>query len=161
MSAQPQPLPEPAQARPSSWEAWALALRPKTLGASAVPVAVGSAVAQAQGEFHALVALVCLAAALLLQVAANLTNDAVDFLTGIDGPDRRGPQRVTQAGLIPARGVLRAAGLALTLAACAGVYLVWIGGAPILVIGIAAIASAAAYSAHDFFMLDAPYDPRN
>ncbi len=150
MSAQPQPLSEPAPPRPSPIEAWILALRPKTLGASVVPVAVGSAVAQAQGEFHALVALVCVAAALLLQSAANLTNDAVDFLAGIDGPSRRGPQRVTQAGLIPARSVLRAARLAIGLATCAGVYLVWIGGLPILAIGVAASVAAAAYSAGPF-----------
>ena len=144
MSAQPHPLPEPTQPRLSSLEAWILALRPKTLGASIVPVAVGSAVAQAQGEFHALIALVCLAAALLLQVAANLSNDAADFLGGIDGPSRLGPRRVTQAGLIPARSVLRAAGLAIGLAACAGGYLVWNGGAPILAIGLAAIVGAVA-----------------
>ncbi len=150
MSAQPHPLPEPTQPRLSSLEAWILALRPKTLGASIVPVAVGSAVAQAQGEFHALIALVCLAAALLLQVAANLSNDAADFLGGIDGPSRLGPRRVTQAGLIPARSVLRAAGLANGLAACAGGYLVWNGGAPILAIGLAAIVGAVAYSAGPF-----------
>ncbi len=150
MSAQPHPLPEPARPRPSPLGAWLLALRPKTLGASVVPVAVGSAVAKLEGEFQATIAFACLAAALLLQVAANLVNDAVDFLEGIDSASRQGPERVTQAGLIPARSVLCAAGLASGLAACAGVYLIWSGGTAILVIGIAAMLAAAAYSAGPF-----------
>lgn len=150
MSAQPHPLPDSARARPSPLGAWILALRPRTLGAALVPVAVGSAVGSAEGQFQPSIALACLAAAVLLQLAANLTNDAVDFLAGIDSETRRGPQRVTQAGLIPARSVLRAAGLALGLGACVGAYLVWSGGVPILLIGVTSIAAAAAYSAGPF-----------
>jgi 1,4-dihydroxy-2-naphthoate octaprenyltransferase len=150
VSTQPQPLPEPTPTRPSSPRAWILAVRPKTLGASIVPVAVGSAVAKIEGEFQPAIAFACLAAALLLQVAANLINDVIDFLKGIDTEVRRGPRRVTQHGLIPAPTVLRAAGLATALAACVGAYLVWSGGLPILVIGITAILAAAAYSAGPF-----------
>ena len=112
---------------------WILAVRPKTLGASVVPIAVGSAAARIEGEFQPAIAFARLAAALLLQVAANLINDAIDFLKGIDTEIRRGPRRVTQHGLIPAPTVLRAAGLATALAACVGAYLVWSGGLPILV----------------------------
>ena len=106
-----QPLPEPAPTRTSPARAWILAVRPKTLGASIVPVAVGSAVAKIEGEFQPAIAFACLAAALLLQVAANLINDAIDFLKGVDTEMRRGPRRVTQHGLIPAPTVLWAAGV--------------------------------------------------
>ena len=126
--------------------AWLQAARPRTLGASLVPVAVGAAVAGAEGSFRPLVTLVCLLCALLLQTAANLGNDVFDFLRGIDTPGRQGPLRVTQAGLIPARAVLRATALVLFVGACCGLYLVSVGGAPILIVGIAAIVCALGYS---------------
>jgi 1,4-dihydroxy-2-naphthoate octaprenyltransferase len=88
----------------------------------------------------------CLGAALLLQVGANLANDALDFARGIDGPQRLGPPRATQAGWLSYRAVLGAAALALLLAAVLGSYLIAVGGWPILAIGLASIAAALAYS---------------
>lgn len=129
---------------------WLQAARPRTLGASLVPVGVGSAVAAAEGSFRPLVTVVCLLTALLLQIAANLGNDAFDFLRGIDTPQRRGPTRVTQAGLISAQSVLRGAGLVTFLAACCGIYLVYVGGMPILIVGTLAILCAFAYSGGPF-----------
>jgi len=150
VSAQPQPLPEPAHPRRSELRSWVQAVRPRTLTASIVPVLIGSAVANLEGAFVPGVLLACIAAALLLQISANLINDAVDFLTGIDTQMRLGPERVTQAGLLPAARVLWAAGLATALALCTGSYLVWLGGIPILVIGISAALAAAAYSTGPF-----------
>ncbi len=150
MSTQPQPVPEPPRSRPARWRVWAMAVRPRTLGASLVPVAVGSAVAAHEGAVRIDVLLVCLAAALGLQVTANLVNDAADFLRGIDGVARIGPARVTQTGLLPAPRVLRAAALCLVIALALGVYLVWLGGWPILAIGLAAALAALGYSAGPF-----------
>jgi 1,4-dihydroxy-2-naphthoate octaprenyltransferase len=127
-----------------------MAVRPRTLGASVIPVAVGSAVALHLETMHPVVLSTCLGAALLLQVAANLSNDAIDFLKGVDTEARLGPQRVTQGGFLPARTVLRAAGICVGMAVCLGAYLVWIGGIPILIIGISATLAAAGYSAGPF-----------
>jgi 1,4-dihydroxy-2-naphthoate octaprenyltransferase len=81
--------------------AWLIAARPKTLPAAVAPVVVGAAAAAGDRAFAAAPALAALTGALLLQVGVNLANDYFDFRGGIDAPDRKGPVRVTQSGLIP------------------------------------------------------------
>ncbi len=133
---------------------WVLAVRPRTLGGSAIPVLVGSAVGYAEGAHRASVTVVCLLAAMLLQVGTNLANDALDFARGIDTERRMGPTRVTQAGLLSYRAVLGGAGAAFGLAVLCGVYLTALGGLPILVVGVASIVAAVAYSAGPFPLSD-------
>jgi 1,4-dihydroxy-2-naphthoate octaprenyltransferase len=137
-------------ARPSKARSLWLAARPRTLGASLVPVAVGSALARAHGAFDARVLVACAAAALALQVAANLANDALDFARGVDTPDRVGPPRATAQGWLSEREVLAAAFAALGGALAAGAWLVARGGWPILTIGLVSSAAALAYSAGPF-----------
>jgi 1,4-dihydroxy-2-naphthoate polyprenyltransferase len=131
----------------SSFQIWVMACRPKTLPIAMSPVLVGTACAYAAGRARWLPALAALAAALLLQVAANLANDVFDHARGADNEERLGPTRVVQAGLLSARrvsfGVIIALGLALLL----GFYLAWVGGWPIVVIGLASMLSAVAYTA--------------
>ncbi len=126
--------------------AWLLAARPKTLPAAIAPVVVGTAAALGERAFAALPAIAALAGALLLQIGVNLANDYFDFHRGIDAPDRKGPLRVTQAGLIPPGQVRLGMVATLVAAALVGVYLVVRGGTPILAVGIASILSALAYS---------------
>lgn len=130
----------------SPLHAWILAIRPKTLPASAAPVVVGTAAALADSRFALLPALAALAGSLLLQIGVNLANDYFDHMKGIDSGDRLGPLRVTQSGLIPARRVRNAMILAFVLGALVGLYLIQVGGWPILVVGAASIISALAYS---------------
>ncbi len=125
---------------------WLLAVRPRTLPAAVAPVLVGSALAQASGSFRPLPALLALAVALLLQVGVNLANDYFDGLRGVDGPDRQGPVRVTQSGLISHRRVRAAMSVVLLAAAAAGLGLVWLAGWPVLLAGLAALLAALAYS---------------
>jgi len=136
--------------RPPLARVWLAALRPRTLVASLVPVAVGSALASAEGALRPMVGLVCVLAALALQIATNLANDVFDYLHEIDGAARLGPVRVTQAGWLTPAEMLTATALALGVAALAGSYLVWIGGLPILLIGLASMLGALAYSAGPF-----------
>jgi 1,4-dihydroxy-2-naphthoate octaprenyltransferase len=126
------------------------ATRPRTLGASLVPVCVGSALAHAQGAFDPCVFAACALAALALQIAANLANDALDFMRGVDAGDRLGPPRATAQGWLGAREVLAATGVALAIALAAGAALVARGGWPILAIGLASMLGALAYSAGPF-----------
>ncbi len=126
---------------------WWLALRPRTLVASLAPVVVGLAVAARGGPIAPGVALATALCALLLQIATNLANDYYDHLHGIDTGERLGPLRVTQAGLLSPASVRRAMIAALAVAAVLGLWLVWIGGWPIALIGAVSIAGALAYSA--------------
>ncbi len=130
--------------------AWVLAARPKTLPAAAAPVILGTACAWAVGGFRLAPALAALVGAALLQIATNLANDVADFERGTDTKARLGPLRVTQAGLLTPDEVRR--GVAVTLAAACGVgvYLAWVAGWPVLVMGIAAILAGLAYSAGPF-----------
>ncbi len=128
---------------------WIMAVRPRTLPTAVAPVVVGTAAA-ADGRFHALPALAALAGALLLQIGVNLANDYFDFVKGVDTAERVGPVRVTQSGLIPASRVRMAMVASLAAAVLVGVYLITVGGLPILVVGTAAVAAALAYSGGPF-----------
>ncbi len=127
-----------------------LAVRPRTLPAAVAPVAVGSALAFADGTFAWLPAAAALLVALLLQVGVNLANDYFDFVKGIDTEGRLGPLRVTQSGLLPAQSVKK--GMLAVFAACLvpGLYLLTRGGWPVLAAGAAALVSALAYSGGPF-----------
>jgi 1,4-dihydroxy-2-naphthoate octaprenyltransferase len=129
---------------------WLLAARPKTLPAAAAPVIVGSAAAISDGVFQVGPALAALVGALLLQIGANFANDVFDFKKGADTIDRLGPVRVTQAGLLSPGQVMFGMWLTFGLAALIGLYLIAVGGWPILVIGLLSIAAAIAYTGGPF-----------
>ncbi|MBN1266163.1 MAG: 1,4-dihydroxy-2-naphthoate polyprenyltransferase [Anaerolineales bacterium] len=132
------------------WKVWILASRPKTLPAAAAGVVMGSAMAWFDGSLRIDTMLVCLVCALLLQISSNLANDVFDFERGTDTAGRLGPMRVTQAGLLTPRQVKTGLIITIILAAVLGLYLVWLRGLPILLIGIAAILSAVAYTGGPF-----------
>lgn len=125
---------------------WMLAIRPKTLLASICPVIVGTALAIADKGFKFLPALAALICSILLQIGVNLANDYFDYIKGIDTSERMGPIRVTYSGLIPAPHVKWAMGMTFGLVAVIGMYLVTVGGWPILTAGTASILAALAYS---------------
>ncbi len=129
---------------------WLLAARPRTLPAAAASAIVGSAAAFRDGVFQPGPALACLLAALLLQIGANLANDVFDYHRGADTPGRLGPTRVTQAGLLSPRQVVIGMWVTFGLAALLGVYLILVAGWPVLLIGLASIAAAIAYTGGPF-----------
>ena len=131
----------------AAYTAWWLAIRPRTLGASLVPVGVGLAIASRSGHFHLGVALATVLAALLLQIAANVANDYYDFAHGIDTAGRLGPTRVTQTGLLDPAAVKRGLWAVLGGAVLCGAFLVCAGGWPIALVGAVAAVAAVAYSA--------------
>lgn len=134
----------------SKLEIWLLAARPKTLPAAVAPVIVGSAVAYYEEVFALLPALAAFIAALLLQIGANLANDVFDFNRGTDTTERLGPLRVTQAGLLKPRQVLVGMWVCFGVAALLGVYLIFAAGWPVLLIGMASILAAVAYTGGPF-----------
>ena len=125
---------------------WLLAARLKTLPAAISPIMLGSALAFHDGSFHVFISFMTLIAALLIQIGANFANDVFDFQKGTDRQDRLGPTRATQAGLITPDKMKNAMWLIFALAICVGFYLAFIGGWPIVWIGLASIAAGIAYT---------------
>jgi len=126
------------------------ALRVRTLPAAVVPVAVGCALGARAHTFEPRLAACALGAAVAIQMGTNLANDWGDFRRGADGPERLGPLRAAQSGLVsPAAVALGAVG-AFVVAVALGLPLIAHGGLPILAIGVASIAAGVAYTAGPF-----------
>ncbi len=136
--------------RGTSFKVWLSASRPKTLPASIVPVIMGTVMAYSSRRHHFLSAVLALICAVLIQVVTNFVNDYSDFKKGTDSPDRIGPLRVTQAGLVTPGQMLRAIASVIFIVFLLSVYLVYRGGLPIVVIGFFSVLSGILYTAGPF-----------
>lgn len=139
-----------SQADISRLEAWQIAIRPQTLPAGLAPVLVGTAVAVADGVFAPGPAMAALIGALFIQIGTNLANDYYDAMRGVDTEDRTGFTRVTHAGLIPPSRVRGAMAATFLAAILVGTYLVYIGGLPIVIVGLVSIGCGIAYAGGPF-----------
>ncbi len=137
----------PALPPPGSAACWLLAIRPKTLFASFIPVWLGTAQAFRDGLFDFLPAFGALLGALFIQIGTNLANDYWDARKGADTSERLGPVRVVAAGLLPSRVVFAAMLLSFALAVAVGLYLVLHAGWPVLILGVVSIALGVLYTA--------------
>jgi 1,4-dihydroxy-2-naphthoate octaprenyltransferase len=139
---------ESQRVRPPLRLIWWYAVRPKTLSLAAAPVLAGTAWAVAvAGVFRPAALALALGAAVAIQIATNLWNDALDSEHGVDRGVRLGPRRATAAGWLPIPVVRGTALAVFALAATLGLGLVWLGGWPILAIGAGGILCGLAYSA--------------
>ena len=152
----------------SPLRAWLIASRPATLWAAVVPVLVGGGLAWGvsedlperavlttsrsfgssatlHGVFRLDVFLVTLVAALAIQVAANLANDASDAKRGADPADRIGPPRVVASGMLSPAQVWKAVWVMFVIAAAGGVYLAAVAGWVIIAIGAVSIVATLGY----------------
>lgn len=130
---------------------WIMAIRPKTLFASISPVLLGLALAyHYQHKLNFLVSLLTLLCTICLQIASNLANDYLDFLRGIDNHERTGPVRATQANLISLTQMKSALLITLALAFIFGIYLMFTGGIPIIIIGMLSMYFAYGYTGGPF-----------
>src|SRR5438105_10696140 len=122
---------------------WFDGARPRTLGASIVPVAVGTAAA---GHATILRTFGCLTVALGMQVGVNYANDYWDGTRGVDTGERVGPVRLTASGLASPVAVARAALLAFAIAGVSGLLLARVAGWQVIVVGVASVLAAVLYS---------------
>ena len=122
-----------------------MASRPKTLGAAVAPVVVGTAMAWKHSGIAWWAMLSCLIGSLLLQLGTNFANDYFDFVQGAE--TRLGPTRVTQAGLIAPETVRNAFILMFALVAIPGLYLSYVGGWPVFILGCLSVISGVLYTA--------------
>jgi len=133
--------------KPSPVKIWLLAARPKTLPAGIVPVLVGGVMAYAAEGFHLLSFLAALFGSIMIQIGTNYANDLFDYKKQTDTTDRIGPLRVTQAGLATPRQTATATCVVFALAFLAGIYLVYRGGWPVVIIGLSSILFGILYTA--------------
>lgn len=117
--------------RTNSLRAWLLAARPKTLSGALIPVMMGSALAVSDRCASWTPVLLCVLFACTMQVAANFINDLFDYLKGSDREDRLGPERACAQGWITPAAMKRGIGVALLVAATAGITL-WLHVAPFM-----------------------------
>ncbi|RRZ87778.1 1,4-dihydroxy-2-naphthoate polyprenyltransferase [Erwinia sp. 198] len=108
----------------TSFRAWLESLRLRTLPLACASVITGSALAWHAGHFDPAVALLTLLTTALLQILSNLANDYGDAVKGSDTPDRLGPLRGMQKGLISLKQMRFALALSVALTLIAGVTLV-------------------------------------
>ena len=133
----------------NSSKAWLLAARPKTLAASGTPVLIGLASAYSDlgaRLFCVLPAVLCLLYAVIMQIAANFTNDYFDFVRGNDANGRLGPERACAMGWVTPSAMRRAIVIALAAACLVGMPLVLYGGIEMVIIGVLCIVSCILYT---------------
>lgn len=132
--------------------AWLESLRPKTLPLAFASIVMGSAIASLQGVFHPLIALLALLTAGCLQILSNLANDYGDAEKGSDTPDRIGPLRGMQKGLITAAQMKRAIMLTIALTIVCGIALIAVAChkpsdvVGFLILGLLSIGAAITYT---------------
>jgi len=132
-------------------KAWLLALRPKTLTAAIVPVAVASALVVAERfDFKPALSICALLSAIFIQIGTNFINDAIDFKKGADDEKRIGPTRVTQSGMLSHKAVMTGGFMCFLIAALLGIPLVIAGGWPIVIIGLLSLLCGYIYTGGPF-----------
>lgn len=129
---------------------WFKIIRPGTLSAAISPVLIGLMVANEVASINWTIAIATIVAATAIQIASNLINDYYDFKKGLDEPGRLGPRRALAENRISLKAMQIAICIDLAICLLTGAYLIYIGGLPILLIGITAILFAWLYTATSY-----------
>ena len=126
---------------------WFRLARPFSLTAAAVPVLLGTALAYTDGAFDPYPFLAMLFGSLLIQAATNMFNEFFDERRGLDVAGTVGIAGSIVGGRLAARSVLVGALLCYIVALFLGIYLISVGGWPILVLGCLSALGGYLYSA--------------
>jgi 1,4-dihydroxy-2-naphthoate octaprenyltransferase len=124
----------------STLKKWLIAIRPFALPASTMPVIFGSVLAAVMEgvPFHVGHFLLALLAMVILHSAANMLNDVIDYRMQID----KVPTPVSGAivrQLLSSNAVLQVAVLFFFIGCAIGLYLAWIVGPTLFVIGFVGV----------------------
>ena len=133
--------------RSGSAQAWAVAVRPRTLAVALSPVLVGATFGfERTGTIDVVAALLVLGAALLMQLITNMQNDVGYTVRGGDSSGTRtGLPRATANGWLSVRHVRTAIVLAGIVAVALGLALASRRGWPVIAIGVSSLLAALAY----------------
>ena len=133
--------------RHSPLAAWVIAVRPWAYSASILPVFLGTATAWNQrDQIQWLWFAVTLAAVVSFHTAGNLINDGYDFMRGLDTEKLPGSGAVVR-GLLSPEQALRAAVFFILFGVLCAAYLAAARGLFVLLLGIAGVFFAVAYTA--------------
>jgi 1,4-dihydroxy-2-naphthoate octaprenyltransferase len=124
---------------------WIAGARPRTLPASVIPVAVGTAVAAGYGDAIWWRAATALIVSVAIQIGTNYANDYSDGKRGTDAV-RVGPVRLVASGLASPGAVKRAALIAFGVAGLAGLALAAVAGWWLIAVGAACLAAGWLYT---------------
>lgn len=136
-----------ADSRRVSFGEWFRLARPFSLTAAAVPVLFGTALASVDGFFSWGPFVAMLLGSLLIQAATNMFNEYYDERRGLDVMGTVGIAGSIVAGRMHARSVLVGALSCYVLALFCGLYLIYVGGLPILLLGCLSALGGYLYSA--------------
>ena len=125
---------------------WLECFRLRTLPVSMSGVIIAIGIAMWHHRFQWVPALLCLAFALLAQIASNTANEYFDYLKGTDKPGRVGPRRGVTEGDISPKTLRNVTFGLLALAGVVGCGLIPYGGRWLLPVGIVIALAALAYS---------------
>jgi len=128
---------------------WFQAVRPFSFTASTVPILVGSFLAwRSMPEgFDWGVFLLVLLSGLIYHAATNLISDYFDFIKGVDTRETYGSSKVLPYGLMTPGCVLVGSIVLWVIGIALGLYLVYMRGTAILILGIAGFLGGVFYTA--------------
>ena len=136
-----------ADSRGSAVAEWFRLSRPFSLTAAAVPVLFGTALASVEGEFSWGPFLAMMFGSLFIQAATNMFNEFYDEKRGLDVRGAVGIAGSIVGGRVRANTVLVGALLLYVLALFCGIYLISVGGWPVLILGFLCALGGYLYSA--------------
>lgn len=130
--------------------AWIEAMRLRTLPVSLAGVICAFGYARLFDTPNVAVFVLCIAFAVLAQIASNFANEYFDYKNGLDRPGRQGPRRGVTEGDITPPSMKKATLVTLALACLIGLSLVYWGGWTMVLFGALIAAGVFAYSAGPF-----------
>jgi len=144
-------------ASPGKLQIWLTEVRAPFFTATIVPILLGAVIAWARtGTLHSGLFLLAMLGGLLLHAGTNVANDYFDHRSGTDDVNVEfvrpftGGSRMIQNGLLTPREVISGALAAFALACVVGLYLAYVRGPLILVLGLVGIFSGFFYTAPPF-----------
>jgi len=125
---------------------WIEAMRLRTLPVSVAGVLAGTGCAAFRNGFSVVPMLICLAFAIIAQIASNFANEYYDYKNGLDKKGREGFRRGVTEGDIRPESMRQATFLLLAFDALLGCSLIYYGGWWLITVGVAVAVFAMAYS---------------
>lgn len=104
---------------------WIKAFRLRTLPLAMSSIGMGAFLAASENLFNFKITFLCITTTLFLQILSNLANDYGDYVSGVDGENRKGPSRLVQSGQITPDAMKKAMLIFTILSAISGLLLIY------------------------------------